>query len=1248
MEPQDERIQDKDKLVSVAAAVALMSVHPEFDLKGPELGAGPSLTMDSQKTDPAFTSPSLSNHNSSRKSTTTTTSSAAGTHCNTTLSPNNPSSRSSSSSTLLSAPAPSLLPPRLPGTPPSNPPPRFFTRPHRRTGDHYSHHHSSAHSSGHGSGQNSSSIGVRSAFKDFVIPAQIILFCSILNALWPTLIRILTTTLEFLALVLSSYSACARRSDDCYFLEPLFHDGQEAIYVGAIQWTLRSVLCVVFLSGLVFVGDKIQKVWHALISSSRQRSCSSWTLENLCSWTLSTPHALWKFVRRLFPWKITRSFTQSPQGRSVPKSRHRQKTSDASAAQHQQRASSNPSDDVISASSSSNPAPVHPRKIVSTNTVDSDTFSAGSGSESKPRSKAKSKKPKVSSDDLQQQQQHAGSTSKASSNALSRSPSCEAVVPSPSSPPQLGNSPDREPPHDIDTSSLSNGKAAPSSEIAAPSSVYGTMDNDDFISTDRRRRRKTKGHKANSAANSSESLVKPTPPQLPSPPRQNQTNTAPQPVHAIESDKCVSSVQSDKRNQPTQSATSSLDTPPKRGNTVDLDRHHQKTLEPCQEISESRQKTTAQTETQDTVVQTTSSLTFVHPLHALNSSSPIVRLKPSHKRSQSAQLPACSPWSMPPPTGNNVKPAQESPLTTFSISCDQLNSSDTTPAATKSSTSAESSISSPKQGQMSKGTESASQSSLWYSPFQSGLDISIESDREQKKHGSRLPSKPKIRVDPAGTQNGLGLGSLLPASSFFESSPRTPRIMPFSQHNTNSSTSGLASDDWSVRARSSSITAPMTPLLESDCRDPMDYFSGSRSASSSRRGSIENNLTESLLSGRARMFASTESNILPSQQGPQYPSISPGRSNIALANSSFLSPNFSPSLEQPTLGTFSSSSSPLLKQSTLGSSSSLENRRLDVGVSAAPAFVNPWERSLPYKPNHSLSEPFLPFGSSSGLNVMDQTAGHDRHTSLLNLMNSSTGSGNGSSSDQLVTPQRQDSEHDAIRRGFLLPSPAQHTKPASSFRPFASVEMSLAAAANQPPPLQDDSMFDFVELSAQEFPKERGSNLEGSSMPVITRTESNERKPKERYRHGRTRSGHHKSSSLGSFFPPLPPVSAPSVDENGTSGIQVNKDGTIDPLSRHIPGSSDHSRSQGSHGQGQGQGYNQGHRHGHGQAHVKQGRHHATGSVNKEGDAGGSLTSSRRGADTDFDQHHRGAIKHHHHQHDSGKAKKSHKKDQHA
>lgn len=168
------------------------------------------------------------------------------------------SSRPPQSSSLPNSPTTQPpLPLRIPGTPPANPPPRFFTRPHRRTQDHHSHHHSAAHGSGYGGNQNSSSIGVRSAFKDFVLPAQIILVCSVLNALWPSMLRIVTTGVEFLILVLSSYGACARRSDDCYFLEPLFHDGQEEVYVAAIQWTLRSIFFFTFLSVVYFLANKV-------------------------------------------------------------------------------------------------------------------------------------------------------------------------------------------------------------------------------------------------------------------------------------------------------------------------------------------------------------------------------------------------------------------------------------------------------------------------------------------------------------------------------------------------------------------------------------------------------------------------------------------------------------------------------------------------------------------------------------------------------------------------------------------------------------------------------------------------------------------------------------------------------------------------------------------------------------------------------------------------------------------------------
>lgn len=184
--------------------------------------------------------------------------------------PSSPSPSPASSQQASSPTSPALssapLLTRIPGTPPTNPPPRFFTRPYRRPIDHS--HHGSAHGAGYLNSQGSASLGVRSAFKDSILPAQIILFFSILNALWPTLLRIVTTTIEFLVLVLSSYSACARNSDNCYFLEPLLPDGQEGAYAVTIQWTLRIVFCSLFFGGFAIISKRMEKVIYSFFISS--------------------------------------------------------------------------------------------------------------------------------------------------------------------------------------------------------------------------------------------------------------------------------------------------------------------------------------------------------------------------------------------------------------------------------------------------------------------------------------------------------------------------------------------------------------------------------------------------------------------------------------------------------------------------------------------------------------------------------------------------------------------------------------------------------------------------------------------------------------------------------------------------------------------------------------------------------------------------------------------------------------------
>lgn len=582
-------------------------------------------------------------------------------------------------------------------------------------------------------------------------------------------------------------------------------------------------------------------------------------------------------------------------------------------------------------------------------------------------------------------------------------------------------------------------------------------------------------------------------------------------------------------------------------------------------------------------------------------------------------------------------------------------------------------------------------SSGWYSPFQSGLDITIESDQEKGRHGSRSVTRPRVKIDAATlqSQSRPTLSPFLPPSSFFESSPRTPRIMPFSQHYRGDSVGSFGSaagsgsgsgsgtgigmgltgnEDWSVRTRSSSIAAPMTPLLESDCVDPMDYFGGSRSASSSRRGSVENNLTESLLSGRARMFASSDSSfgstrLSQSSAGSGQQSVGASGSMTQpslLGSSPFLPPHhFSATISsriqaaaaaaaahssasnspvlggQRTLELPMAMTNPTAATSGISTSSSGAGSLLsDVGFeptttvnpllsglpgaagstsasasSSSTAFVNPWESNYPYKSSsHTMSDTFLPFGlgssslNSSSTNLLDHQfqADQDRQSSLLRLMNGGGGSagssidlGNGGDMDsrigsQLQQHQRDDNESEAIRRGFLFPNLAHHTGVGSTsslpllsadlsagstggYHPFASVEMSLAAAANQPPPpMQEEPMYDFVELSIPDLSRKRGGGagldglssigaagslsgaggLNSSSSSSLTGigsfrgaggvsggAEGGEKKHRERgARHGRSRSGHHKSASLGSFFPPIPPATTTSSSSSSSAG----------------------------------------------------------------------------------------------------------------
>lgn len=624
--------------------------------------------------------------------------------------------------------------------------------------------------------------------------------------------------------------------------------------------------------------------------------------------------------------------------------------------------------------------------------------------------------------------------------------------------------------------------------------------------------------------------------------------------------------------------------------------------------------------------------TFVHPIHALNSSSPIVRLKPSHKRSQSAQLPPPTPWSIPPPpsSANSKKTNHGTSLNKVTLSDGFIDPTATAKEATLN-IAKDTTVVVPSNADQSSVDRLATNSSptkdydvsnqsssIWYSPFQSGLDISIEGDQGHGKQGSRPLSKPKIQIDASGAQQRSTLAPLLTPCSFFESSPRAPRIMPFSQHHSGNT---LGLEDWSAQNGLSSAIASMTPSAESDPLDPIACLGGSRSVSNSRRGSVENNLTESLLSGKARMFASSEPSI-GIHLASQHSSGSAENISESLSEGIFLVPHYGSSIAPTTSASFVTPGSSALGHASLEPSSSTVNMFMDTEVDTIRTFVNPWESKFSYQSTHAMSDTFLPFGPPSTTSSTDNID-RDRQYSLLRLMNADKRMDGPMPGATLFGSREFDNEKEAVRRGFLFPSLAHHSQTAvhsnadlSGFHPFVSVEMSLAAAANQPPPFVGDLKYDHANLSLQDLVSQPAVTLESS--PVLARMETSEKKSKNQHRHGRTRSGHHKSASLSSFFPPLPP--APGASDNSSSGSQaVGETRSLDPLNRLSFNGGGEGRHHGNHG------------------HGRHGRNSQGPGSSKEAD-GSSSTAPRRRVGTDQESQPRGSSKQRHH--DSSKSKK--------
>ncbi|KAG0297788.1 hypothetical protein BGZ98_000433, partial [Dissophora globulifera] len=1068
-------------------------------------------------------------------------------------------------------------------------------------------------------------------------------------------------------------------------------------------------------------------IWSAL-KSHRQQPHSFWNPENLCPRMMTYPCMLWRFIARILPWKITRRSRghQTGQGRSSGQSarHHRKASSSLSATDSYQQQPSSPKRRTNSISTMQSGLSSHGylRRAGTSSAVDTDAFSAGSGSESKSRSKIKSRKTRIL-DETPLRDGHprgvgAGATTGSipGSSPLSNSSSGNPVVAiEPSStltmPTETLSQPDDTPLSTAATTEDNNLSVAG----VTGSALYETADDGDFISTDRRRRRKTKALRANAASNSSDSL--PIVPQesasssSAAPPviaTSSKTNVSP----AIEVTKTPSSMERTESHPQDSAASKELTTVNERsrrqsvGQSRESSQRHPKTttsISATASTSTSKASTTLTTTPELTsstsqratpaLLQSPSDSSYIHPLHALNSTSPIVRLKPSHKRSQSAQLPTPSPWSIP------QSPALIRNDTSF-LSRKPSNSLSTA-RGTDAFMSTTSSV--PPSIEQKDSPDSKDEgydlfgksSSIWYSPFQSGLDISIESDREQGKHGSRPLSRPRIQIDSFTNQPRPRVGPMLTPSSFFESSPQTPKIMPFSQHH--SSIGSSAKEDWSIRTRSSSIASPMTPLLETEgLLEPMDYFGGSHSASSSRRGSTQNNLTESLLSGRARMFASpaeasfgqprrqTLSQIgqhslssTSSERDNNSFSDTAGVASVALGVGSFLSPHYTSSIAPPsssgTILSVPSTTSPVLRQQVPLELTPTASPTLPSSGDTTSTFVNPWDTNFPYRSKHSTSETFLPFGQSplSGFNSIDTTShmhadrDHDRQSSLLRLMNGDgsvntnigigmmgitglTSGGNHNDATLFGISTEREDEIEAIQRGFLYPSLVHHPHRSQSIPSLHSLESPSSPSSfnlfgSVAPLLEDSKYGGFQELSMPDLTRNPTQVLENNNVRTsfasstsslvsssTSRNGGNDKKSsKDRHRQGRSRTGHLKSASLGSFFPPMPSSSDKSTSqESRNQPQQSNAGGALDPLSR--------SHSHGKNSNGDGRSYGPTRR--------------GSSGGSKDATEGSNPTSGRRRAGTIQEGHYRGsgggASQHNHNNHDSGKSKRTPKKEQ--
>lgn len=233
----------------------------------------------------------------------------------------------------------------------------------------------------------------------------------------------------------------------------------------------------------------------------------------MMSWVLACPAAAMAYLQRILPWKITRPSARNAhpgESRQSPNShRHRPPLGTPS--------SSTNTITNISGSSSTQPnEPTSTRRVNYTafNALD-DNFSAGSGSETRSKSRTKRKSNnRVNTTTVPHIDRNASSSSLLAAESPSISPSVSSAPsptpspsPSPLAQPQESPSASSSDPIYTSTAAIEGATAIEQPETSA---TYETEDNEnDFISTqDRRRRRKANALRTSSANQSSESITK--------------------------------------------------------------------------------------------------------------------------------------------------------------------------------------------------------------------------------------------------------------------------------------------------------------------------------------------------------------------------------------------------------------------------------------------------------------------------------------------------------------------------------------------------------------------------------------------------------------------------------------------------------------------------------------------------------------------------------------------------------------------